>query len=531
MKMQPNPTFQRAPFSNELWPLRNTLEDLLPLLEAKREWYGSIHFERKSSRNFSANLKQTQITDHINTGVVFRIYDGYTLFEEATDELDPHYLKTFVQNFTKRVLAQPSPREVVRRPYQPPTWKERLSSKLENEITAQIPKNVNAKTPVHFGIRYLKDPRALTIAERLKQLREIVDQCKKLAIQCGLDLENLTYASARQAFVEEESIFIDRETNMSQTLYRLSLGVTTMSGSDRTLCRLGGLGGLEAIELNPSELITLIQDLKALKTAERLKPGKYRIILGPVVTGVLAHEAFGHSQEGDTCARGRSKAWELYQSGELVGNTHATILNNPAIFENGGKSYGAWGSYFFDEEGWLSEEQILLKEGKLLSPMTHLTSAIRLNIPRTANGKRETWAHGVYTRQTNTYFSPGEMTLRELLSNLGDGFLALHPAGGMEDPKGMGIQVGISYLQEVKQGQLTGQFFKGPAGGDIQMTGYTPDVLNSIEAKSKIDFNAEGPDHAKYPFNDAGGCGKYHKEFVLAGCGGPYVLLNQVILG
>jgi TldD protein len=304
-----------------------------------------------------------------------------------------------------------------------------------------------------------------------------------------------------------------------------------MSGADRTFLRVGGLGGLEATEFEEEELVELLRNLKALQSAERLQPGKYRVLFGPVLTGVLAHEAFGHAQEGDTCVRGRSKAWELHQSGEIVGNSHATILNNPAIFENAGKSYAAWGSYFFDEEGWLASEQVLLDQGKLLSPMTNLTSAIRLGIPRTANGKRESWANGVYTRQTNTYFSPGDKTLSELMSGLGDGFMGLHPAGGMEDPKGMGIQVGISYLQEVKNGKLTGRVFKGPAGGDIQLTGYTPDILNSILAKSKIDVNTKEADQAKFPFNDVGGCGKYHKEFVFAGCGGPYMLLDQVTLG
>jgi predicted Zn-dependent protease len=44
-----------------------------------------------------------------------------------------------------------------------------------------------------------------------------------------------------------------------------------------------------------------------------------------------------------------------------------------------------------------------------------MTSAIRLNIPQTANGKRESFDHGVYTRQTNTFFSAGKRTKQELL--------------------------------------------------------------------------------------------------------------------
>jgi hypothetical protein len=68
--------------------------------------------------------------------------------------------------------------------------------------------------------------------------------------------------------------------------------------------------------------------------------------------------------------------------------------------------------------------------------------------------------------------------------------------------QGMNIQVGICYLSylilsylillsilshEVKKGKLMGRLFKGPMGGDVQMTGYTPDVLHAIVDKSKIE--------------------------------------------
>jgi predicted Zn-dependent protease len=531
MNTAPKSNAQRALFSEELTPLRESLTQILPLLEAEPDWYGSIYFEMKSSKTYAANLKQTQVSDHVTLGAVLRIYDGYTLYEEATDDLEHDRLKAFATQFVKRIRSQQPTEGLTKRIYHPATWKERLSHPLESEITTQIPKNVSAQQPVHFGIKFSKDPRTKSTTECFATLKSLIERCKETAAKLGLDPQEITYLMARQSLQVEESIFLDRETNMSQTLFRVSLGLTTMSGPDRTFLRIGGLGGLESIEVSQSDIDTLIQDLKNLKTAQRLHPGKYRVLFGPVLTGVLAHEAFGHSQEGDTCARGRSKAWDLHQSGQVVGNQHATILNNPAIFENGEDSYAAWGSYFFDEEGWLAQEQVLLDQGKLLAPMTNLTSAIRLGVPRTANGKRETWANGVYTRQTNTYFSPGDKTLDELMADLKNGFLALHPAGGMEDPKGMGIQVGISYLYEVKDGKLTGALFKGPAGGDIQMTGYTPDVLNSIVAKSKINVHSKEPDRAKHPYNDVGGCGKYHKEFVYAGCGGPYVLLDQVILG
>jgi TldD protein len=521
----------RASLSESLKPIRDFLPQLLPHLEPHSDWYGSIYLEQKSSKTYSVNMKQSQVSDQLSSGIVFRIYTGQTLFEDATDDLDFDRLKKFAIDFAKRVKNTKDHSGLLMRPYIPPTWQERLTASLDPEIQSQIPQGTSAKTPVHFGIRFKENPFQLTTQDHLKKLVQLLDRSKKIALHEGLSSADLTYLVCRQSIACEESIFIDRESNLSQTLYRLALTVISMSGGERTFLRKGGLGGLETVDISDQDLTQILKDLKSLKTAERLQPGKYRVLFGPEITGVLAHEAFGHSQEGDTCARGRSKAWELHQSGAKVGNTQATILNNPALFENGGQSYGAWGSYFFDEEGWLAQEQVLLDQGKLLAPMTNLTSAIRLGVPRTANGKRESWASGVYTRQTNTYFSPGDQTLEALMDQLGDGYLALHPAGGMEDPKGMGIQVGISYLYEVKQGSLTGRIFRGPAGGDIQMTGYTPDVFNSIIGKSKIDYQTQEKDQSRFPHNDVGGCGKYHKEFVVAGCGGPYVLLDQIILG
>ena len=524
----------RAPLSAELQTLRNEILGLPATLEAESDWYGSVYIERKATQSRSVNLKQSQVQQSLSLGAVLRIYNGYALFEQATDDLSPTALKKAAEKLIERARAQSNEaqrKNLKKRPYQPPTWNQRLAAPLEKEITDQILRDVKATTPVHFGIRFTQDPTQTSPAQRIAALQALLGRVKEQASALGWSADEVTFIQAREGFALEEALFVDREAQLSQTLYRLSLTLITLAGAERTFSRVGGLGGLEALEISDEEIRDQLKNLRAMKTAERLKPGKHRVIFGPVISGILAHEAFGHSQEADTCARGRSKAWDLHLSGEKVGNDLATIVNHPGLFENGETQIAAWGSTFFDEEGWLSSEQVLLDRGKLLQPMTNLTSALRLGIPRSANGKRESWSHGVYTRQTNTYFSAGDHTLEELLKRLNNGYLATQPAGGMEDPKAMGIQVGISYLQEVRDGKLTGKVFKGPSGGDIQMTGYTPEVLNSIEAKSKIEVHSKEKDRARFPQNDVGGCGKYHKESVYAACGGPYLLMNSVTLG
>lgn len=522
---------KRAPLSPELVSLREELKNLVPFLEEGSGGYGSVFFERKTTYNYSADLKRTKITDRTSAGVVLRIYDGYSLFEEATDALDQQSLKKSALELIARVKKSQPDSKAEKRPYQPDSWKERLSRNLDPEIRTQIPANVDSKTSVHFGVRYEQDPTTTSNQEHLDFLKKQVERCLTIGEKEGFSKEELSYIDSREHCAVEESIFIDRETNISQTLFREALFITVMCGSERMRFSIGGLGGREILVATDENIQDLLKDLKSLQNAERLQPGRYRILVSPEVAGVVAHEAFGHAQEADTCVRGRSKAWDLHLTGEKAGNDLATILNNPAIYENGPHTYAAWGSYFFDEEGWIAEEQVILNEGKLESPMTNLTSAIRLGVPRSANGKRESWSKGVYTRQTNTYFSAGRDTYDELVARIDHGFIGEMPAGGMEDPKGMGIQVGIRFLREVKGGKPTGRLFKGPNGGSIQLTGYTPEVLSSIIGKSKIEAHSSSPDKSRHPMNDVGGCGKYHKELVLAGCGGTYLLLDQVLLG
>ncbi len=508
------------------------LSKLLDILQAPNpQWYVSVLLERRGEKIFTRNQRGQASSENIRQGVVLRIYDGFTLYEQATDSLEKSHLENQASDLVKRIPQNPTGKPKY---YKAPTWKERLEEEgaFEPELLSQIPPNPQPDTHVHFGtpsqeMLWTEDAQAMTYVE--KYLQEIQEYAKKLPP--NHPCKNVDFSLASLALSKEDYFFMDAQVNLSQSLLRNRVTGMAMKKGERGYCVDGGLGGRETVHFDPESLEEIYFMLEKQLGAKPLKAGRYKLLMGPDIAGVFAHEAFGHSQEGDTCARGRSKAWELYHSKESVGNALATILNNPAIYKNADQGFGAWGSYYFDEEGWLAKKQYLVKGGVLQSPMTNLTSAIRLSVPRTANGKRECWSHGVYTRQTNTYFSEGTHTLDELLKAVDYGFLAHHPAGGMEDPKGMGIQVGIAYLEEIKDGKLTGQVFHGPSGGSVQMTGYTPDYLNSILMKSKIEADKVEQDTCHHPLNKVGGCGKYHKELVQAGSGGPYMLVDNVLLG
>ena len=110
------------------------------------------------------------------------------------------------------------------------------------------------------------------------------------------------------------------------------------------------------------------------------------------------------------------------------------------------------------------------------------------------------------------------------------GFIAEFAHGGMEDPKGMGLTAGTKFLEEIKDGKLTGRIFLGPKGGHIELSDPVPVLLEGIIAKSKV-LDDIDPDNQPEPFNKFGGCGKYHKEAVEAGCGGTWILWKGINCG
>ena len=232
--------------------------------------------------------------------------------------------------------------------------------------------------------------------------------------------------------------------------------------------------------------------------AERIEPGEYDIITTPEVSGLIAHEAFGHGVEMDMFVKGRALGAE--HIGKRVGSDLVT-MHEGALCEN------SVAAYVFDDEGTLAGDVIEIEKGILKTGICDALSAVRLGTEPTGNGKRENYSHKAYTRMTNTIFDSGTDTLEDMIASVEFGYLLDGMESGMEDPKHWGIQCILSRGYEIKDGKLTGKIVT-----PVIMTGYVPDLLGSVTMAS-VD--------RKVPGN--GGCGKGHKEWVKVADGGPYL--------
>jgi TldD protein len=504
------------------------MPELLKTLEKGREndWYAFVWLEESSNKQYLAGRTE-MASESVDRGIVMRIFVDGQNFERSSNQLGQDALISMAKEFRADIdLKFPS---LGKEGYRPSSWESEIKTGMSKDLSSQISDGVSSETEVHFSPECGVNPFDTNI-ETLKSIAtksrtELLEIAKK-NIEENSEFQELAEVRSilRQGIVT--NVFVDREKNMSQvipTIMNISASMTKTGQSARAIT--GGLGGLELTNLSEEDKKEVTFRSLQLANAKKLAPGRYKVISGPDVTGVIAHEAFGHTQEGDTWMKGRSIASELHHSETKVGNEQASIMNHPDMFSMDDMENGTNGSYFFDHEGQIARPQAILDKGMLSTPMTDLTSALKLNVPRTANGKRESWRRPLMTRQTNTYFTAGDKTVEELIGMVDDGFLARWASGGMEDPKGGSLTAGTSYLEEIKDGKLTGEIFLGPSGGHVELSDPVFTLLDRIVAKSKSAHDENIPD------NKLGGCGKYHKEGVPAGCGGPFILWDSITCG
>ena len=259
-----------------------------------------------------------------------------------------------------------------------------------------------------------------------------------------------------------------------------------------------GLKGAELLDEMEGKLAAAVALAEELLSAVKVTPGTYDVVLAPVVAGLLAHEAFGHGVEADMFVKGRAKAADYL--GARVGSDRVTL-------HDGARAARQVGSYWFDDEGTLGGDTVIVEKGVMRAGISDLLSALALGTPPTGHGRRESFERKAYARMANTFFAGGQDRLEDMIASIRRGYLLEQFSSGMEDPRNWGLQGIVLYGREIVDGRLTGKLVS-----PVIMTGYVPDVLGSVSAAG-AEVHLEG----------AGMCGKGNKEYVKNSMGGPYL--------
>ena len=338
---------------------------------------------------------------------------------------------------------------------------------------------------------------------------QVLTFCKDLCADVLGRSEHILNAMVGVGTLEVSKLFVSENRELDQNytwvngmmvvIYRDHDKVVQVYKSSNDSCIGTAMEGL------PPQIDGMLHLADKLTQAKPITPGVYDVITDPSITGLIAHEAFGHGVEMDQFVKDRALAKEY------VGKFVASPICN---MRDGAASVVSAASYFFDDDGVLAGDTQIIKDGILLTGISDLASAVQLGTAPTGNGRRESTRRKAYARMTNTFFEKGTDKLEDMIASIDHGYMLFETDNGMEDPKNWAIQCVAQYGIEIVNGKLTDNYVS-----PVVMSGYVPDLLKSISMVSD-DFKVVG----------AGSCGKGYKEWVRVSDGGP-ALKVKVKLG
>ena len=472
----------KAPFSPYLAGIKPGLKALVDLLSGEFDYVSILATDSKGlalriSRHQKSVSDSTMTTER---GIVVRVLKNGLYSEYALNRFDPERAEDAYREIVAGVEAQRALlQETAAAVYETPALPDEPLTLFVEKETGALPETTDV----------------VTLVEKLTAILEAGLAKDERLIECMV--------SAQSTHISK--LFLTEKRDLTQS-YVYSEGVIIPFASDGEKTTNGyegisGLTGPDLFDQLPAKLDKAVNTALELLTADRIEPGEYDVISSPEVSGLIAHEAFGHGVEMDMFVKNRALGKDYI--GKRVGSDFVTMHEGALCAED-------VTTYAFDDEGTLAGDVTEIENGILRTGVCDALSALRLGCVPTGNGKRENFEHKVYTRMTNTIFDSGDSTLDEMIASIGYGYLLEGMESGMEDPKHWGIQCIIKLGREIKDGKLTGRVV-----APIIMTGYVPDLLGSISMLS-ADREVFGN----------GGCGKGHKEWVKVADGGPYMKMK-----
>lgn len=462
--------------SSYLKEAKTYIEQLLDKLLALYP-YASILGSDASGKTYRVSGAGTVIANGAfeERGFVVKVYNGITYSEFVFNEIGEGKVDSIVEHI-KRLVKLPQDLQ--------DTVQCESYTKIEEE-----PCKLSKCTDIETHPKLLGDEKIIDILTKLHQKGKSID-------------ERVIDFSVTFEYLQISKVFLSPNKDLEQS-FMWSTGAMMCMAKEEDKNNyfykgFSGACGSELMDNMEGHVEEVVQTALELLHSETITPGTYDVICSPDVCGLIAHEAFGHGVEMDMFVKDRALAKDYI--GEYVASPLVTM-------HDGAIGVDDTGSYFFDDEGTLAQDSIIIDKGILKRGISDSLTAMQLGTTPTGNGRRESFERKAYTRMTNTYFEPGESTLEEMIASIENGYLLDGSASGMEDPKNWGIQCMVSIAREIKDGKLTGKVFS-----PIVLTGYVPDLLKSISMVSK-DLELVG----------TGYCGKGYKEWVKVSTGGPYI--------
>ena len=350
--------------------------------------------------------------------------------------------------------------------------------------------------------------------QNVEEYDEIPETDQKVYLDAIRDLDNYIVRkypelSSRTISIMEETIEkhlvtsdgIDGHIILPRSYIYVFMTSETSSGMPVELFRVGGGEGVFLDNFpNYDEMYRAIDELHETIMYKRegiyADAGEKEVILGGMMTGMLSHEAVGHTVEADIVRNG---SVALHNLGKKV----ASEMVNLTDF-----AHTAFGErtplpVFMDDEGTPAIDCPLIQDGILVGYMNSRETAEMFDMEPTGNARAYAPSDEPLIRMRNTSIHPGKDKLEDMIASIDDGYYLINSTNGEADITGE-FMFGVDLGYEIKNGKL------GKALLDTTVSGIAFDMLKTVDMVSD-----------EVTWSSSGYCGK--KQFMPVGMGGPAI--------
>ena len=295
-----------------------------------------------------------------------------------------------------------------------------------------------------------------------------------------------------------------------QFLSRLTVAALALEGNERQEGYATGGGSVEAgyfeRERTPEEIATEAAGTAiTLLGAREPEAGVYPVVVSPGWGGVMVHECFGHSMEGDTIRKQTSI--RATQMGQLVASKGVTIVDSGIVpFSRG--------SFRVDDEGTPAQRTVLVEDGVLRGYLWDFLNARLTDNRPTGNGRRSSYRAVPLCRMTNTYIEPGPHSPDALIADVKRGLYCKSLGGGSVNPADGNFSFQVTEAYRIVDGKLDEPV------RNATLTGNGNDAMLKIDAVAN-DLEIDG---------STGSCGK-DGQWKPVGVGQPTVRFREITVG
>ncbi len=241
-----------------------------------------------------------------------------------------------------------------------------------------------------------------------------------------------------------------------------------------------------------------------LFAASQPKGGEMPVVMGAGGSGILLHEAIGHTFEADFNRKNTSIFSD--KMGKKICRENISVIDDGTLTSNRG-------SINFDDEGVPGQKTYMVKEGILNSYLHDRISADFYRVPPTGNGRRESFRYPPIPRMRATYMENGGSNEEDLIKSVKNGVYVDSFSNGQVQIGAGDFTFFVKSGYMIENGELTSPI------KDFNIIGNGPQALSDIIAVGnnlKID-------------NGTWTCGK--EQYCPVSCGMPSVLIEKLTVG